>query len=105
MKLEDIDKKNPFLVPDGYFESFPDLIMARIKEEEKPKRKIIKLNVYLRKAVSIAAIIIIFFMIGQTDKKSSNLYDLGISQEELLDFYSTSELEDYIISELYLVEN
>lgn len=32
-KLEDIPKKNPFKVPDGYFDELPNVVQARIARE------------------------------------------------------------------------
>lgn len=31
-------KKNPFSVPDGYFDHLTDQVMERVKEEKKPRR-------------------------------------------------------------------
>lgn len=105
MKLEDLKNKNPFLVPDGYFENFPDLIMAKIKEEEKSK-KTIRLNVnftsIIRKTATIAAaaIILLSLTITQNKVKNENYSDITI-EEAFLDMYSILEVETYILSELY----
>lgn len=35
---EKYKSKNPFTIPEGYFESLGDRVMERVKEEDKPKR-------------------------------------------------------------------
>lgn len=104
MKLEDLKNKNPFLVPDGYFENFPDLIMAKIKEEEKSKKNI-RLNVnftsIIRKTATIAAAAIILLSITITQNKVKNENYSDDLIEAFLDMYSISEVETYILSELY----
>ncbi len=65
-KLEDIKKDNLFEVPEGYFDSFPEKIMSRIKDEEqtanKPAGKAVKM---LKSYVFLAAALIIFVIIGR----------------------------------------
>ena len=93
MKLEDIDKNsNPFKVPDGYFNGLSSDIMNKI--HEKP---MIRLSTHIIRAISIAAIILIsVFTISPRDTTMNNI------DEEIVNyFYSTSDLEEYIVSEMY----
>ena len=36
---EEYNRKNPFTVPDGYFETLDERIMSRVKEEARPSRE------------------------------------------------------------------
>jgi hypothetical protein len=105
MKLEDINKKNPFLIPEGYFENLSDNIMLKI-EKEKKRTKVLKLNLYLKRAISIAAILLISLFITQTNNNYDNVdsYEYDLSGDELLSLFTTSEIEDYIMSEYYYDE-
>lgn len=47
-------KDQPFNVPEGYFETFADRLMARIEEEEQPDKKR-SLFFYLKPALMMAA--------------------------------------------------
>lgn len=47
---ERIGKRNPFLVPDGYFDQFADQMMASLPER-KPRAK----SIWLRPAIYVAA--------------------------------------------------
>jgi hypothetical protein len=45
------DKSNPFIVPDGYFDHFPDKILSRIRKDETP---VVRLRPYRRYIVAAA---------------------------------------------------
>lgn len=61
--LEKLSNKNPFSVPEGYFELFPSIMMERIEAEETPqKRSVIWLR-YLRPAVGLAASFALIFLL------------------------------------------
>jgi hypothetical protein len=49
------DKKNPFTVPEGYFDQFPDRLMSRIDQMESPHKKGTLWIRYLRPALGLAA--------------------------------------------------
>jgi len=110
MKLEDIDKtKNPFKVPDGYFDNFESNIMDNIHDKEKSKKqKVLHFN-YFKRFASIAALVILSLFIFSPENTYkdyvndteivNNLSD--INTEELMYLFSASELEDYIVSEMY----
>jgi hypothetical protein len=53
--IENLNKQNPFTVPDGYFEQFSSKLMSRIDEAENPPRRSVVWMRYLRPAVGLAA--------------------------------------------------
>ena len=56
-------KKNPFSVPDGYFDHLTDNVMERIKEDKKPRRTGV---VYMLKPyIGLAAIFLLALFVVQ----------------------------------------
>ncbi|MDR1673291.1 MAG: hypothetical protein LBS09_07535 [Bacteroidales bacterium] len=86
------DKRNPFSVPDGYFDDFPDRILARIRKEEKPA---VRLVPYLR-YIAIAACILMLFAAGMMLRgrmtPSVMVADADDDQTELLYLLKTRDL-------------
>lgn len=54
--------RQPFRVPEGYFENFADRLMVRIREEERPNKKR-SLYFYLKPALSMAASIALVMLL------------------------------------------
>jgi hypothetical protein len=97
-KLEDLDKKNIYSVPDGYFESLPDRIQSRIKAEKESKN-----TIPLYRSIgyaAAAAIVLLIAYIGIFRTSFSNQED---HYEALLDEVSTEQLVAYM--EVYSEES
>lgn len=56
-------KKNPFTVPDGYFDGLTDQIMQRVEKQKEPRRP--RFLQVLRPYMGVAAIFILALMIVQ----------------------------------------
>lgn len=56
-------KKNPFSVPEGYFEQLTDEVMERVKKEEKPRR--VGLVRMLKPYIGLAAIFLLALFVVQ----------------------------------------
>lgn len=120
-------KKNPFSVPEGYFEHLTDRVLEKIKEEEKPHK--IAFMQLLKPYMGLAAIFLLAFLVVQfvvphfidknrmliktnteivayTEEGASDNLTLDGSfnptSEEILEYLST-EVSDYdlIYAELY----
>lgn len=120
MKLQDINKENPFTVPDDYFDTFYDRLKPKLEYEESKKE--IKLNFNLSKIfkplVNIAAIILLVLLLNNIDKKESTYllesdYDYMSNMLYEMDdlsfadtYYSNVEelnsddLEDYVLNNM-----
>lgn len=61
---QDVLKKHPFGVPEGYFDSFPDRLKARMEELEKAPVPVRRLNRTIRIRVAVAAAIVILALIS-----------------------------------------
>ena len=93
MKLEDIEKKEVFKVPEEYFDDLPLRIQKRI-EAEKPKPVIgLNFNVSFKVLAPVAAslLIVLYFILfsDPSGLKSSNY-------EAMLDEVSTEELVSFL---------
>jgi hypothetical protein len=116
-KLEDIPKKEIFNVPDGYFDSLPSAIQARVAEKGLPSPRS-TFQVALKYAIAAVVIVagtVFWFnqskapldvetmLAGiQTEDLVAYLNESDISTEELLDAanFNPEDLED-IESEVY----
>jgi len=61
-KFGNLKKDQPFQVPEGYFESFADRLMVRIKEEEYPAKKR-SVFIYLMPVLMMAASILVVILL------------------------------------------
>lgn len=126
-KIEDIDKSNPFKVPDNYFAQFNENIMSRLPEKEVlPERKITVWD-KMKPWVYMAAMFLgLFFMIktvtnnrtgtanvhplSSTNLASDNYWStVKISEEEFYQYLEEQIIEDglydYIYDEFYSVKS
>lgn len=104
MKLENINKENPFKVPDNYFDNFNDIIEKRIKSEKieiVESHKMHKIH-FLNPLFAVAASILLFLLCkplnisNDTYTQKQYIIESQISEAELLD-YITAEYSDYEI--------
>lgn len=89
-KLEDIEKKNVFKVPDGYFEELPSMIQARVSKPSKDTSPFF--GFALRYALPACVLIIglTWFYQNQTAVSQSQ------NVEEMLASIDTNSLIDYV---------
>jgi len=115
-KFGDEQKKNPFSVPEGYFDSLPSRIQERCVKPEKEKSWLKALVPQLGFAVGF--IILVFFakgFFGIVGQKSIDSQDLATAIENITDssLYNassneTSSVEDAFVDDViisYLVFN
>ncbi|MGE0773170.1 MAG: hypothetical protein AB7K37_15780 [Cyclobacteriaceae bacterium] len=89
-KLDEIEKKSIFEVPEGYFDKLPGMIQSRI-EATKPQPVCVPYyRLALRYALPVAAVVFAVLVIFR------NGDDLSASPEELLSSVSTEELAIYL---------
>jgi hypothetical protein len=92
-RLDDIDKKEQFKVPEGYFEDLPLRIQKRIQQESPIKRR--RINAWsLAMAASLVIIITyVFFIPNNTPTPEELLAE--VSHEELLAYLDEVEIDEY----------
>lgn len=97
-KLEDIPKNNIYKVPEGYFESLPNIIQARIGKQADMKTSP-GFGYVLRYAIPVAVIAIATLIyINRQD-------DNPINAEEMLASIEMAALEDYLEEEHVIAYN
>ncbi len=95
-KLDNIDKKEVFKVPEGYFEDLPLKIQKRISTEKKFQKKAIPAW-SLAFAASILLLITFIFLIPESDPTAEELL-AEISQDEIAAYLDQTDLDEYDIA-------
>lgn len=95
-KLDDIEKKESFKVPEGYFEDLPLKIQQRISKEDK-KQGIRVPSWSLALAASILLLVTFVFILPSNDASAEDLL-AQISQEEIVAYLDQIELDEYDIA-------
>ena len=111
--IENIDKKNPFKVPDNYFEDFNRRIIeaTAVREEVKPERGIIRrLRPYFAAAASIAVLVALGYTAVWFNGNKNNVLEFPeMSINELPDSYLNDidilTLEENVASSGFFEEN
>ncbi|WP_462249157.1 hypothetical protein [Ekhidna sp.] len=95
-KLDDIEKKEAFKVPDGYFEELPLKIQQRVSNE----KKTYGFNVpswSLALAASLLLVVTFVFVLPGNEQSAEELL-AEISQEEIVAYLDQIELDEYDIA-------
>ncbi|MGV8962598.1 MAG: hypothetical protein ACOH2V_04365 [Candidatus Saccharimonadaceae bacterium] len=118
--LADIDKKEPFKVPEDYFYQFNQLIMANLPERNVATHRKVTLWQKTKPWVYMAAMFLgLFFTIktlislpsanntaDTTTPKYNNWSDVRISEEEFFDYVETQFVDenyyDLVYNQVYL---
>ncbi len=98
-KIEDIDKKQAFDTPEGYFEDLPMRIQARI-ENKKPQAVSQRLPKWSLALASMALLLTFVFVFYDNSTSEKDLL-AGISQEELVAYLDQIELDEYEIASTF----
>ncbi len=93
-KLNEIDKSNPFTVPENYFARFNEEIMNRLPEKEIAKPKTVSMWDKAKPWIYMAAMFVgIFFAIQLLTKNSINQQQDSANQ--IATIQSTQSTDDY----------
>lgn len=95
-KLNDIDKKEMFKVPDGYFEDLPMKIQERLSLETKPQKFRIP-SWSLALAASLLLLLTFVFILPNGDPTAEELL-AEVSQDEIVAYLDQIELDEYDIA-------
>ena len=98
-KLEDIDKKQPFEAPEGYFKDLPMRIQAKIdgKKSVTVKQRIPAWSL----AMASFALIFTFVFVFYDNQPSAEDLLADISEEELMAYLDEIELDEYDIASAF----
>ena len=95
--LDAIPRRDPFVVPDRYFERFPHLVQSRIAEPEPAWRRLLagfwNAHWAIRAAIPVAAALAIIFLLRVQDPADSAqaAFTTDIKPEELADWSMNDE--------------
>jgi len=93
-----IGQKNPFKIPDGYFDQFADRLMEKLPEQQHKSVLIHRLRPLLYAAVFVGVLIIgatlAFKSIQKFDSQSNIALVTNEQDESLLNAYSDTYIED-----------
>ena len=92
-KLEDIPKKHPFEVPEGYFDSLPGIIQSRIadKSEVREAKPYFRYALQYALPVVILAIVTIIYVVPSKPQSIDSMLS-SVSTEELVAYLEQSEI-------------
>jgi hypothetical protein len=92
-KLDDIPKKHPFNVPDGYFDKLPGIIQSRIERESgvKESRPYLRYALQYALPVVVLAIVAVVYLIPQKNDDVDSLL-ASVSTEAMVLYLEESEL-------------
>ncbi len=94
-KLEDIPKKDFFSPPDGYFDSLPNRVQARLEKTNQPQWQPV-FRYALQYALPMVAIVTFgIFWYNQQNKPTAEILLASIGTEELLSYLAEVELSSY----------
>jgi len=96
MKLEDIDKKDPFKAPDGYFEDFSAKLQARVRQQE-AQAKVVKWQPALKWSGYAAAAVALLLTVGLLLNRSAGEQQKG--ENLALEQISKEEIYHYLLKE------
>lgn len=91
-KLEDIPKRDIFKVPDGYFETLPSIIQARVAKKESSWAPLFQAS--LKYALPILAIAVGIFWLMPATKATNDTEQLlaSIHATDLIEYIQESEM-------------
>jgi hypothetical protein len=98
-KLEKLKGRNPFRVPDGYFESFTENMMSRLPKKPKKEPEIISMydraKPWLYMAAAFTGIILLFNVLNKTVRTSTENRDTqaGITTGSLAEVEANENVE------------
>lgn len=105
MNQNNLHKKQPFIVPEGYFDSFPDKVLKQTNELPVQKEKTPK-PLFIRRQLSIAAAFIGFFLVSYTfftfilpNKNTNNIAQNITYEDAVLQYVSENDLMETMINE------
>lgn len=100
MRLEDIEKKNIYKVPDKYFDQLPMRIQARTAEKKPSTGFTFRWNFALKVATPAFALILILILFGIPGSKESLSADEILAQVSTEDVIAYLEISDITTDEI-----
>lgn len=95
MKLDDINKKNIYTVPDKYFDKLPTKIQARVSKEASPPWFSLDWKLLYKVAAPALVIIVMVFYFGgfnQQERASAEELLAGVGTEDMIAYLEYTDI-------------
>lgn len=89
-KLNDIDKKQPFKTPEGYFEDLPLKIQTRIQKKE--KHTSVRLPSWKFALAASILVLVVTYFIADQKPLSAEMMLAEVSQDELIAYLDNMDI-------------
>ena len=100
MKLEDIDKKNIYKVPERYFDELPMKIQAKIEKQSATREHALNWNLWWKIAVPAMAVVLFFVLIKTPETARPQTPEELLAQVSANDVIAYLELTDISTDEI-----
>lgn len=92
-KLDDIPKNHPFKVPEGYFDSLPEIIQTRVakKSETKESKPYFRYALQYALPAIVLAIVAVIYLTPRTPQTVDSML-ASVSTEDLITYLEESEI-------------
>ena len=105
INLEDLERRDIFTTPEGYFDKLPNRILQRIdlQEEKKPVYQLVPKKLYYI-AASVAVFLIAAIVMWRAPKETETAENMlsGVSTENMIEYL---EMSDVSVAEITLAED
>jgi hypothetical protein len=91
-KLEDIPKQDIFKIPDGYFDTLPSIIQARVAKKESTWSLAFRYSVKYALPTLIVTLGLVWFLNGGEQPVSTEQLIASIHTEDLVDYIQDADL-------------
>jgi hypothetical protein len=98
-KLEDIEKKDIFKVPDGYFESLPSIIQSRVAEKREAWNPALVLGLRYALPVLVLSLSLLWFFKAEPEASPEKLI-ASVSSEDIAEYLNSMDItsDDFLES-------
>ena len=97
-------RNNPFVVPEGYFDSLPDNIMKRIKKQSPDKSGLIHFSKHYVRYAAAAVILVAMTLTGILIFRDKPSTDTIVLENITIEYFLNNGFDEAIITE-YIVDN
>jgi hypothetical protein len=95
MKLDEINKKNIYTVPDKYFDQLPTRIQSRVNEKLPVSKWNWNQSLIYKVAAPVLAVVLLLFYFGQVNNNTSQDFEAilaEVSNEDIIAYLENSDI-------------
>ncbi len=92
-RLDNIEKREPYTIPEGYLDELPRNIMSRLPEKNKPKPWI----VWLRWSLAPAFMVLLAFFLWPSDAADYDKILAQVPDEAIIAYLQDEGISEYLV--------